>query len=97
RIVQETLHVNFIKNKPSVAGSGPIWLFDIDSLTRTINSQPVTARKKLTLVQNNNGNDAFDGKEPDFEAKKPGSKVSVSPTSSAQSRKQDDKTKKEAK
>nr|GFA49421.1 hypothetical protein [Tanacetum cinerariifolium] len=37
RIVQETLHVNFIENKPNVAGSGPAWLFDIDSLTRTIN------------------------------------------------------------
>nr|GEY89030.1 hypothetical protein [Tanacetum cinerariifolium] len=42
-IVQETLHVNFLENKPNVAGSGPIWLFDIDSLTRTMNYQPVTA------------------------------------------------------
>nr|GEV51438.1 putative ribonuclease H-like domain-containing protein [Tanacetum cinerariifolium] len=43
RIVQETLHVNFLKNKPNVAGSGPTWLFDIDSLTRSMNYQPVTA------------------------------------------------------
>nr|GEX43328.1 hypothetical protein [Tanacetum cinerariifolium] len=42
RIVQETLHVNFLENKPNVAGSGPTWLFDIDSLTRTMNYQPVT-------------------------------------------------------
>nr|GEZ80930.1 retrovirus-related Pol polyprotein from transposon TNT 1-94 [Tanacetum cinerariifolium] len=42
RIVQETLHVNFLKNKPNVASSGPTWLFDIDSLTRTTNYQPVT-------------------------------------------------------
>nr|GEU67229.1 retrovirus-related Pol polyprotein from transposon TNT 1-94 [Tanacetum cinerariifolium] len=33
RIVQETLHVHFLENKPNVAGSGPTWLFDIDSLT----------------------------------------------------------------
>nr|GFB60755.1 copia protein [Tanacetum cinerariifolium] len=33
RIVQETLHVNFIENKPNVVGSGPAWLFD----TRTMN------------------------------------------------------------
>nr|GFD00661.1 retrovirus-related Pol polyprotein from transposon TNT 1-94 [Tanacetum cinerariifolium] len=33
RIVQETLHVNFMENKPNVAGSGPAWLFDIDSLS----------------------------------------------------------------
>nr|GFC09912.1 hypothetical protein [Tanacetum cinerariifolium] len=26
RIVQETLHVNFLENKPNVAGSGPAWL-----------------------------------------------------------------------
>nr|GEY49048.1 putative ribonuclease H-like domain-containing protein [Tanacetum cinerariifolium] len=41
RIVQETLHVNFMENKSNVAGSGPTWLFDIDSLTRTINYHPV--------------------------------------------------------
>nr|GFA01314.1 hypothetical protein [Tanacetum cinerariifolium] len=40
-IVQETLHVNFMENKPNVAGSGPAWLFDIDSLTRTMNYHPV--------------------------------------------------------
>nr|GEY38895.1 hypothetical protein [Tanacetum cinerariifolium] len=43
RIVQETLHVNFLENKPNVAVSGPTWLFDIDSLTRTMNYQPVIA------------------------------------------------------
>nr|GFB91391.1 putative ribonuclease H-like domain-containing protein [Tanacetum cinerariifolium] len=41
RIVQETLHVNFMKNKPNVAGSGPAWLFDIDSLSQTMNYHPV--------------------------------------------------------
>nr|GFA77468.1 putative ribonuclease H-like domain-containing protein [Tanacetum cinerariifolium] len=30
-------------NKPNVEGSGPTWLFDTDSLTRTMNYQPVTA------------------------------------------------------
>nr|GEZ75373.1 putative ribonuclease H-like domain-containing protein [Tanacetum cinerariifolium] len=43
RIVQETLHVNFLENKPNLAGSCPTWLFDIDSLTRTMNYQPVIA------------------------------------------------------
>nr|GEU88551.1 ribonuclease H-like domain-containing protein [Tanacetum cinerariifolium] len=42
QIVQETLHVNFLENKPNVAGSGPTWLFDLDSLTKTMNYQPVT-------------------------------------------------------
>nr|GEZ99640.1 retrovirus-related Pol polyprotein from transposon TNT 1-94 [Tanacetum cinerariifolium] len=43
RIVQETLHVNFMENKPNVAGFGPDWLFDIDSLTMTMNYHPVIA------------------------------------------------------
>nr|GFA23682.1 retrovirus-related Pol polyprotein from transposon TNT 1-94 [Tanacetum cinerariifolium] len=130
RIVQETLHMNFLENKPNVAGRGPTWLFDIDSLTRTMNYQPVTAGNQTnpsagfqdkfdaekagdeidqqyvlfpvwssgsTNPQNNDGDAAFDGKEHDFDAKKPESEVNVSPSSSAQSRKQDDKTKKEAK
>nr|GFB44391.1 hypothetical protein [Tanacetum cinerariifolium] len=42
-IVEETLHVNFLENKPNVAGSGPTWLFDIDSLIKTMNYQLVTA------------------------------------------------------
>nr|GEW17287.1 hypothetical protein [Tanacetum cinerariifolium] len=40
---------------------------------------------------------AFDGKEHDFDVKKPKSNVILSPSSSAQSKEQDDKTKKEAK
>nr|GEX51987.1 putative ribonuclease H-like domain-containing protein [Tanacetum cinerariifolium] len=50
-----------------------------------------------TNPQNNDEDAAFDGKKPNSDAKKPESKVSVSPSSSAQSRKQDDKTKKKAK
>nr|GEY85117.1 hypothetical protein [Tanacetum cinerariifolium] len=130
RIVQETLHVNFLENKPNVAGTGPTWLFDIDSLTRTMNYQPVTAGNQTnssagfqdkfdaekagaevdqqyvlfpvwssgsTNPQNKDEDVAFDGKEHDFDAKKPESEVNVSSSSSAQSKKQVDKTKKEAK
>nr|GEW42725.1 hypothetical protein [Tanacetum cinerariifolium] len=50
-----------------------------------------------TKPQNTDGDAAFDGKEPKFNEKKPESEVNVSSSSSAQSRKQDDKTKKEAK
>nr|GEY68633.1 ribonuclease H-like domain-containing protein [Tanacetum cinerariifolium] len=114
----------------SVSSSGPTWLFDIDSLSKTMNYQPVTAGNQtnpsagfqdkfdaekareeinqqyvLFLVwssgstnpKNYDGDAAFDGKEHDFDAKKPESEVILSPSSSAQSRKQDDKTKKEAK
>nr|GEY72107.1 uncharacterized mitochondrial protein AtMg00810-like [Tanacetum cinerariifolium] len=130
RIIQETLHVDFLENKPNVAGSGPTWLFDIDTLTKTMNYQPVTAGNQsnpsagfqdkfdaekegeesdqqyvLFLVwssgstnpQNIDGDAAFDEKEPEFDEKKHESKVNVSPSSSAQSKKHDDKTKREAK
>ncbi|GJS76741.1 putative ribonuclease H-like domain-containing protein, partial [Tanacetum coccineum] len=43
RKVEENLHVNFLENKPNVAGQGPNWIFDIDSLTNSMNYQPVTA------------------------------------------------------
>nr|GEV51446.1 putative ribonuclease H-like domain-containing protein [Tanacetum cinerariifolium] len=47
--------------------------------------------------QNTNGDATFKVKEPDFEGRKPGSKVYVSPSSSAKTKKHDDKTKREAK
>ncbi|GJV13856.1 hypothetical protein Tco_1355397 [Tanacetum coccineum] len=43
RIVEETLHITFLENKPNVAGSGPTWLFDIDTLTKSMNYKPVIA------------------------------------------------------
>nr|GFC87628.1 hypothetical protein [Tanacetum cinerariifolium] len=43
---QETLHVNFMENKPNVAGSGSAWLFDINSLTRTMNYHLVIAENQ---------------------------------------------------
>nr|GEY68396.1 ribonuclease H-like domain-containing protein [Tanacetum cinerariifolium] len=46
RIVQETLHINFLENQPNVAWSGPTWLFDIDTLTQSMNYQPVVARNQ---------------------------------------------------
>nr|GFB68663.1 retrovirus-related Pol polyprotein from transposon TNT 1-94 [Tanacetum cinerariifolium] len=45
-IVQETLHVNFLENKPNVAGSGPTWRFDIDSLSQTMNYHLVLAENQ---------------------------------------------------
>nr|GEZ58005.1 retrovirus-related Pol polyprotein from transposon TNT 1-94 [Tanacetum cinerariifolium] len=112
RIIQETLHVHFLENKPNVSGTGPKWLFDIDSLTKTMNYQPVHAGNQsnsgagfqdnldaekageevdqsymlfpvwssvgFTNPQNNAEDVAFDGKEHDFDVKKPKSKVILS-------------------
>nr|GEV43563.1 ribonuclease H-like domain-containing protein [Tanacetum cinerariifolium] len=41
KIVQETLHMNFLENQHNVAGSGPKWLFDIDTPTQSMNYQLV--------------------------------------------------------
>ncbi|GKA99109.1 putative ribonuclease H-like domain-containing protein, partial [Tanacetum coccineum] len=43
RIVEENLHITFLENKPNVAGSGPEWLFDIDTLTKSMNYKPIIA------------------------------------------------------
>nr|GFA33732.1 putative ribonuclease H-like domain-containing protein [Tanacetum cinerariifolium] len=58
---------------------------------------PFWAEAVNTACYNYDGDAAFDEKEHDFDAKKPEYEVILSPSSSAQSRKQDDKTKKEAK
>nr|GEV96842.1 hypothetical protein [Tanacetum cinerariifolium] len=42
-IVEETLNIRFLKNAPNVKGNGPDWLFDIVSLTISMNYMPVVA------------------------------------------------------
>nr|GFC35640.1 hypothetical protein [Tanacetum cinerariifolium] len=39
--VEENLHVDFLENKPIEKGTGPNWLFDIDSLTNSMNYVPM--------------------------------------------------------
>ncbi|GJZ16596.1 putative ribonuclease H-like domain-containing protein [Tanacetum coccineum] len=43
RRVEENLHIGFLENKPMIEGNGPKWLFDIDSLTQSMNYVPATA------------------------------------------------------
>nr|GEX20193.1 putative ribonuclease H-like domain-containing protein [Tanacetum cinerariifolium] len=38
RFVEENLHITFLENKPNVAGIRPNWMFDIDTLTMSMNS-----------------------------------------------------------
>nr|GEW36143.1 retrovirus-related Pol polyprotein from transposon TNT 1-94 [Tanacetum cinerariifolium] len=58
---------------------------------------PFWAEAVNTACYNTDEDAAFDEKEPKFDEKKPKSDVNVSPSSSAQSKKQDDTTKREAK
>nr|GEZ68992.1 hypothetical protein [Tanacetum cinerariifolium] len=41
--VEENLHVDFLKNKLIEKGAGPNWLFDIDTLTNSMNYVPVVS------------------------------------------------------
>ncbi|GJY16785.1 putative ribonuclease H-like domain-containing protein [Tanacetum coccineum] len=43
RRVEENFHIGFLENKPMIEGNGPKWLFDIDSLTQSMNYVPVNA------------------------------------------------------
>nr|GEU49907.1 hypothetical protein [Tanacetum cinerariifolium] len=90
KIVHETLHINFLENQPNVTGSGPTWLFDIDTLTQSMDYQPVVTRNQPNLVQNTDVDVAFDVKEPE-------SKVYVSLSSSDKPKKHDEKATREAK
>nr|GEX87212.1 retrovirus-related Pol polyprotein from transposon TNT 1-94 [Tanacetum cinerariifolium] len=98
RIIQETLHVNFLENKPNVAGFQDN--FDAEKAGEEVDQSYMLFRMwstGSTNPQNNAEDAAFDGKEHDFDVKKPESKVILSLSSSAQSKEQDDKTTKEAK
>nr|GEW45426.1 hypothetical protein [Tanacetum cinerariifolium] len=68
RIREETLHIRFSENTPNNVGNGPNWLFDIDSLTNTMNYQPVVAGTQSNgnagTKDNNNAGQAGKKKEP---------------------------------
>nr|GEZ60815.1 ribonuclease H-like domain-containing protein [Tanacetum cinerariifolium] len=55
RIIEETLNIRFYANVPNVKGNGPDWLFDIDSLTISMNYVP-----DVTGNQTNDASKALD-------------------------------------
>nr|GEW48253.1 hypothetical protein [Tanacetum cinerariifolium] len=91
----------------SVSRSGPTWLFDIDTLTKSMNYQPVIAgnqpnpsagiQEHIDADKNIDDDATFEVKELEFEVKEPNYEVHVSPSSSAKTKKHDDKTNREAK
>ncbi|GKB92382.1 putative ribonuclease H-like domain-containing protein, partial [Tanacetum coccineum] len=50
RIVEETLNIIFLENTPNVKGNRPAWLFDVDSLTISMNYVPVVAGNKTNDI-----------------------------------------------
>nr|GEY96278.1 putative ribonuclease H-like domain-containing protein [Tanacetum cinerariifolium] len=43
RKIEETMNLNFLKNKPFVVGTGQAWMFDIDYLTDSLNYSRVSS------------------------------------------------------
>ncbi|GJY74934.1 putative ribonuclease H-like domain-containing protein [Tanacetum coccineum] len=56
RIVEETLNIKFLENAPNVKGNGPDWLFDVDSLTISMNYVPVVAGNQTNGIAGNRDN-----------------------------------------
>nr|GFB78744.1 retrovirus-related Pol polyprotein from transposon TNT 1-94 [Tanacetum cinerariifolium] len=105
RIVQEILHINFLENKPNVARIGPKWLFDIDTLTMSMNYQPVVAGNQPNdnaCIKENLDADpqnTYDVADAAFDVKENENDVHVSANGSAKSdnKKHDEKAKRDDK
>ncbi|GJW81376.1 ribonuclease H-like domain-containing protein [Tanacetum coccineum] len=50
RIVEETLNIRFLENTPNVIGNGPDWLFDVDSLSKSMNYVPVITENQTNGI-----------------------------------------------
>nr|GEY01921.1 hypothetical protein [Tanacetum cinerariifolium] len=94
-------YINFKTMNKLVKGNGPTWLFDIDTLTKSMNYQPVAAGNQsnpsVDVQEQFDAEKAGEDNEPEFEGKTPESEVHVSSTNSAKTKNHNDKTTKEAK
>ncbi|GKB30183.1 putative ribonuclease H-like domain-containing protein [Tanacetum coccineum] len=68
RRVEENLHIGFLENKPMIEGNGPKWLFDIDSLTQSMNYVPVAAG---TIINESEDASYFDSLSKDVDDGEP--------------------------
>ncbi|GKF39354.1 ribonuclease H-like domain-containing protein, partial [Tanacetum coccineum] len=50
RIIKETLNIRFLENTPNVTGIRPNWLFDVDSLSKSMNYVPVIAGNQTNSI-----------------------------------------------
>nr|GEZ87640.1 ribonuclease H-like domain-containing protein [Tanacetum cinerariifolium] len=78
RIVEETLNIRFLENAPNVKGNGPDWLFDIDSLTISMNYEPVVVGKQTNSIAGTEDNIVAGPKDSTVDAKKKATEVDKS-------------------
>ncbi|GJU77429.1 putative ribonuclease H-like domain-containing protein [Tanacetum coccineum] len=50
RIVEDILNIKFLENAPIVSGNGPYWIFDVDSLSKSMNYVPVVAGNQTNSI-----------------------------------------------
>ncbi|GJW42465.1 putative ribonuclease H-like domain-containing protein, partial [Tanacetum coccineum] len=50
RIVEETLNIRFLENAPNLTGNGPVWLYDVDSLSKSINCVTVVVGNQTNNI-----------------------------------------------
>ncbi|GJT33222.1 glutathione S-transferase [Tanacetum coccineum] len=68
RRVEENFHIRFLEDKPIVSRDGPKLLFDLDSLTKSMNYVPVIADS--SLFDSPSMNVSHDEQEPSCDAEK---------------------------
>ncbi|GJV02715.1 putative ribonuclease H-like domain-containing protein [Tanacetum coccineum] len=56
RIVEETLNIRFLENTPNVKGNVPDWLFDVNSLSISMNYVPIAAGNKTNGIAGDKDN-----------------------------------------
>ncbi|GJX10766.1 putative ribonuclease H-like domain-containing protein [Tanacetum coccineum] len=71
RIVEDALNIRFLERTPNVTGNGPDWLFNVDSLTISMNYMPVVAGNQTNGIAGTKDNIVIDPKvcEEDAEDK----------------------------
>ncbi|GJU27320.1 putative ribonuclease H-like domain-containing protein [Tanacetum coccineum] len=73
RIMEKNVHIKFSQSTPNAIGSGPDWLFDIDSLTRTMNYELIVAGTQSNgfacTKASDNAGQTGKGTEPDDRSK----------------------------
>nr|GEU35355.1 hypothetical protein [Tanacetum cinerariifolium] len=81
RIVEETLNIRFLENAPNVKGNGPYWLFDINSLTISMNYVPVVTGFQSNGITGTKDNIVAGPKDSAVDAEKKATEVNESQVS----------------
>ncbi|GJR36317.1 putative ribonuclease H-like domain-containing protein [Tanacetum coccineum] len=78
RIVEETLNIRFLKNTPNVTGNRPEGIFNVDSLTISMNYVPVVAGNQTNGIAGTRDNIVIDPKVSEEDAEEKPTKMDKS-------------------